>query len=471
MSSLTETLFLKCPYSLQRIGIGVYGLWWYHRRFNSRFHQLVEELRVRERWTADQFNSYQERELSRLLERATESPYYHDVFKRYGVTSRIEPFLALKRIPILTKETLRTQSRRLLTSTPSFKTKVFRSSGTTGTPTAIYYTSEFHSWEMALTEARCHEWAGLTYRSRRVMFGARKVCAFDKESPPFWHFSPAENLAYASIYHLSEKFLPSYLEFLRNFKPDLIEGYPSALAIIARYAVERNFLPHPTKAVFTCSESLTDTARNVLERAWQCRVTDRYGAVEGCLFVSQCEFGSYHITPEAGIVEIVDAAGQPVRPGIPGEVVCTGLKNLLQPLIRYKIGDIARWSVDQNCPCGRNMPILEGIEGRIEDLCWTPDGRQMLRFDSVFKGISDIKEAQVVQDSLEQFTVYVVPSAAFGQESIDTIRQNMYSHVGNLHINVKCINAIPRNSSGKFQAVVCKLSQAEKDRASQLAVR
>jgi len=46
------------------------------------------------------------------------------------------------------------------------------------------------------------------------MFGARKVCHFRQKNPPFWRFSPAENMAYASVYHLSPEFLPYYLEFV-----------------------------------------------------------------------------------------------------------------------------------------------------------------------------------------------------------------------------------------------------------------
>lgn len=464
MSTLKETIYFRSPLGVQRFLISVYGWWWYHRRFSSRFLRFVDDLTARERWTAEQFRAYQEERLDKLIECARNSSHYSELFKKYGVSRSLTPFEALSKMPLLMKESLQTAPRKLLTGAPPFRTVTFKSSGTTGTPVEIYFTPEFHSWNMALAEARCKHWAGVTYRDRRVMFGARKICAFEKDSPPFWHFSPAENLAYASIYHLSDKFLPSYIGFLREFRPDFIEGYPSALAIVAQYSLENNLSLPPAKAISTGSETLLDASRNMIEKAWQSKVFDRYGAVEGCMFVSQCEFGRYHVSPEAGIIEIVDSDGQPVKPGTPGQVVCTGFGNLLQPLIRYKIGDVARWSAEQDCSCGRKMPILEAIEGRVEDLCCTPDGRQMLRFDAVFKGVSRIKEAQVVQDSLEHFTVYVVPAAGFAQEALNVIQRNMYSHVGKLQIDVKCVDVIPRSPSGKFRAVVCKLSQAEKDR-------
>ena len=286
---------------------------------------------------------------------------------------------------------------------------MFKSSGTTGTPTEIYYTPRFHSLGFAVPESRNLNWASVDYQQRRVMFGVRKVCHFDQGLSPFWRFSPAEDMAYASIYHLSPRFLPHYLKFLKTFKPAVIMGYPSALLTLARFILENNDFPFPPKAVITTSETLTEQARETIESAFKCKVFDRYGAVEGCVFASQCEFGRYHVSPEVGIVEILNREGKPARPGEIGEVVCTGLQNSLQPLIRYRLGDAARWAVEQTFDCRREMPVLERIEGRYEDICYTLDGREMLRFDSVFKGIHSIREAQVVQEEVDRFVVYVVP--------------------------------------------------------------
>jgi phenylacetate-CoA ligase len=209
---------------------------------------------------------------------------------------------------------------------------------------------------------------------------------------------------------------------------------------------------------------VTTQARETIEAAWQCRIYDRYGAVEGCMFASQCEFGRYHVSPEVGIIEILDPSGKPVPPGSMGEVICTGLQNTLQPLIRYQIGDVARWAVDQDCECGRSMPILESIEGRVEDICYTVDGREMLRFDTVFKGVNNIREAQVVQETPDSFTVYVVPALGFNSRDIAKIQENMQLHVGRVHTLVKPVERIARSGSGKFRAVICKLSADEKAR-------
>jgi phenylacetate-CoA ligase len=460
----SEQIYLSSPVWLQQAAVSLYGVWWFRRRMSRHFYRLVDEYRSREHWSREGFRSYQERQLLQVLQAANRSVYYRAIFNKVGMDWQLPPFEMLARLPFLSKETLRTRARDLLTQNPvPLSTTVFKSSGTTGTPTEIYYSPEFHALEIAVPAARNLGWANVPHEARRVMFGVRKVCRFDQEEPPFWRYSLAEDMAYASIYHLSSKNIPAYLEFLRRYRPAMVMGYPSALNTIAQYALDHNDKPAPAKAIFTTSETVSELVRSNIETAWECRVYDRYGAVEGCMFASQCEHGRYHVSPDVGIIEIVNAQGQPCAPGEMGEVICTGLNNFLQPLIRYQIGDVACWSTEQCCACGRNMPILESVEGRLEDICITPDGRQMLRFDTVFKGVDDICEAQVIQEHADYFVICIVPAIGFDQHDIQKIKENMRLHVGDVRVDVHLVDRIERTGSGKFRAVVCRLSQSEKD--------
>jgi phenylacetate-CoA ligase len=464
--TILDSLYSSSPIWVQQIMVTSYGWIWFRRRFNSYFHRLVAEYQSRDNWMREQFLAYQEKSLLQLLQTADRSPYYQAVFKEAKVNWQLPAFEILADLPLLSKETLRTHARDLLTQHPVPKsTVVFKSSGTTGTPTEIYYTPEFHALELAVPAARNLAWAGVSSHSRRVMFGVRKVCRFDQDKPPFWRFSPAENMAYASVYHLSPKNIPAYLDFLRKYKPAMVMGYPSALHTIAQFALEHNDKPAPAKAIFTTSETVTELHRQTIENAWQCKIYDRYGAVEGCMLAFQCEHGRYHVSPEVGVIEIINTKGQPCALGELGEVICTGLNNLLQPLIRYRTGDVACWAVDQSCPCGRQMPILESIEGRVEDICITSDGRQMLRFDTVFKGVENIREAQVVQEQLDLFTILLVPGNSFDDHDIQKIKDNMRLHAGEVRVNVHLVDQIERTASGKFRAVICNLNQNEKDQA------
>ena len=472
MTEFSERLYSSSPIWLQQTAVALWGWRWYRRRYNSHFHRLLAEFQSRDRWSAEQFRSYQGTQLARLLDVARGAPYYREAFQACGVRPGDPPFEALRKLPLLAKETLRTRPRELLTQNPPPRdVMVFKSSGTTGTPTEIYYPPDFHALELALPAVRNLGWAGIDYRARRVMFGVRKVCRFDQARPPFWRYSPAENMAYASIYHLAPRFLPAYLAFLREYRPAVIMGYPNSLYTLAHFALDSGDLPAPAQGIFTTSETVSDEIRKALEAAWQCKVYDRYGAVEGCLFASQCELGRYHVSPEPGIVEILDRDGKPCAPGEIGEVVCTGLQNFLQPLIRYRIGDAARWAVEDTCACGRSMPVLESIEGRYEDICMTQDGREVLRFDTVFKGVDAIKEAQVVQESLDRFSIFVVPAEGFGEAVTKTIQHNMRIHVGEVETTVQPVPSIARTASGKFRAVICKLSADDKARVRERSRR
>lgn len=472
MATFVDRVYSSSPIWIQQMMVSLWGVWWYTRRYGAQFKKLLPEIKERDSWTADQFRDYQTRKLNELLLIAQQSPYYRGVFTQVGVNTNLKHIEELNQFPYLTKETLRTRGRELLTRNPVPKgTIILKSSGTTGTPTEIFYPPEFHGLELAIPAVRNLGWAGVSYKSRRVMFGVRKVCRFDQSKPPFWRFSPLENMAYASIYHLSPRYLPHYIKFLRSYQPTIVMGYPSALATVAHYALEHGQKLFPAKVVVTTAETISSKDREVMEEAWQCQLFDRYGAVEGCVYVSQCQYGRYHVSPDIGIVEILDKDGRPTLPGQMGDIICTGLQNTLQPLIRYRIGDMARWAIDQNCPCGHKMPILEGIEGRYEDICYTPDGREMLRFDTVFKGVDNICEAQVVQEKIDLFRIKVIPSKGFTDHDIEKIKSNMRFHVGDIYTEVEIVEDIPRSPSGKFRAVICKLPAQEKRMISKACVK
>jgi phenylacetate-CoA ligase len=463
MSNLVELIYSNSPIWAQQVMVSTYGWWWCRRHFSKHFIQLVDEYKSRDCWTKEQFRDHQLMLLQELLHSAWRSPYYRQVFLESGITREMPPMEALARLPILSKETLRTRSKELLTAKPLPDGVIVRkSSRTTSSPPEIYLTRESYAAEMAVTEARNLNWAGVNYRDRRVIFGMRKVCRFDQDHPPFWRFSSAGDMAYASIYHLSPKYLSHYLAFLRKYQPQVIMGYPGALNIMARYALANKDMPAPAKAVLTTSDTVTEQIREAVEAAWQCRIYDRYYCAENAFFASECQYGRYHVSPDVGIIEIVDANGKHCPPGVIGDVICTGLNNSLQPLIRYRIGDLASWAADQDCPCERNMPILELIENRCSDICYTADGCRVIRFDTVFSDVDNIREAQIAQERFKVFTVFVVPGIGFNNQDIEKIKRNMRLHLGDVRTYVEVVHSIARSSSGRLRAVVCNLPAVER---------
>jgi phenylacetate-CoA ligase len=129
------------------------------------------------------------------------------------------------------------------------------------------------------------------------------------------------------------------------------------------------------------------------------------------------------------------------------------------PLIRYDVGDrVALAPPGEKCPCGRTLPILLSVEGRSDDVILTPDGRRIGRLDPVFKGNLPMREAQIIQESLDLIRVLVVPAREFTvrheQELIAAVRER----VGNIKVRVERVDGIPRTANGKFRAVISKVN-------------
>ncbi|MDQ3011956.1 MAG: hypothetical protein M3X11_14765, partial [Acidobacteriota bacterium] len=213
------------------------------------------------------------------------------------------------------------------------------------------------------------------------------------------------------------------------------------------------------KAVITTSEKVTAEMRRVMESAYGCRVYEEYSTVENVLFASECEAGRLHVSPDIGVVEILRPDGTPCEPGETGEVVATSLMHYSQPFIRFRLGDLAAWD-GEPCNCGRAMPVIKEVVGRIEDVVTGPDGRQLVRFHGIFVNQPHIREGQIIQEALDRIRVKIVPTAEFTEADVaDIIARVQQRLSAEVRVIVEPVADIPRTKSGKFQAVISLLSQ------------
>ena len=201
-------------------------------------------------------------------------------------------------------------------------------------------------------------------------------------------------------------------------------------------------------AALTSAETLLDHQRRAIEETFATRVFDQYGQAEMQSFWYECEAGRMHAHPLAGVTEILRPDGTPAAPGEMGEVVLTGLVNDAMPLIRYRVGDTARFATE-SCPCGRNMPVIEEIGGRLDDIVYTRERGFLGRLDPVLKGVRNIVESQIEQESLDVLRVRFVPAARFTTEDLQELESNLRARVGRgIHLEFECTDRIPRSATG-----------------------
>jgi phenylacetate-coenzyme A ligase PaaK-like adenylate-forming protein len=189
---------------------------------------------------------------------------------------------------------------------------------------------------------------------------------------------------------------------LNRFQPRILVGYASALKPLA--AEQRAGRLHISpQGVMSASEVLSPQAAAELEAAWGSAPFDVYAATETAGIASPCIYRNRHVYEDLLIVEPVDQAGNPVPPGTTGaKLLVTVLFSRTLPLIRYEMSDTVSLG-GRGCPCGRAFRILEGIEGRIEDVLQLPGTAGKVNVHPiVFHHILDQAAAagwQVIQDT------------------------------------------------------------------------
>src|SRR5690606_15966560 len=101
--------------------------------------------------------------------------------------------------------------------------------------------------------------------------------------------------------------------------------------------------------------------------------------------------------------------------GQPGKVVVTDLNNFAMPLIRYCVEDVGVPS-DRVCGCGRGLPLMERLEGRVADFLIVPDGGRIAGISLVERNltkVAGVKQMQLIQERRELVVVNRVKGKEF----------------------------------------------------------
>ncbi|CUS34881.1 Coenzyme F390 synthetase [Candidatus Nitrospira nitrosa] len=451
------------PTPLRSVAASLRGFYLQSWRYGPETDRLVQEALTRESWAPDQWKVSQEERLRYVLCRAaTQVPYYREQWvarRRAGDKASWE---YLENWPILEKESLR-ENPRAFVADDCDVTQMFQehTSGSTGKPLSLWQSRKTIRELYALNEARTLRWNGLSRHNRLAMVAGRLVTPVSQRKPPFWVWNQGLNQLYMSSYHLAPDLIGSYLEAISRYRVTYLSGYPSSLYALAQAGLGLGRKEVRMAVAITSAEPVYDYQRAAIAEAFNCPVRETYGMAEMVAMASECAFGWLHLWPEIGMVEVIQD-GQSVSNGTSGELICTGLLNPDMPLIRYRVGDRGRL-IDsaEVCQCGRTLPVLGSVEGRTGDVLYTKDGRQVSRFGAVFNGDLGLREAQIVQETLDCIRVNFVPTPAFNSDHERVIVQRLKERMGDIEVVMQPMTEIPRGPSGKFRIVICRLPKED----------
>ena len=429
-------------------------------RVYRRMYALLQRSRW---WSREELATYQAEALSCLLDHAYENvPYYRRIFDERGLAPA--DILApgdLALLPFLTKEIVQANIADLKARNyPEAAFEYVRTSGSTGTPMGFYYergASRAKEWAFMKTQ-----WDRVGYRFTDRCVVLRGYIVGSAEDGVYWKKTLLGRWLLMSSHHMTEETLPAYVDRIRRFRPRFIQAYPSTAVVLARYMREHDIAPFPTvKAILCGSENLYPWQRNLLSEAFGCRVFSWYGNSEQTVLAGECEESThYHIFPEYGIVELIGPDGRPIEgPGAMGEVVATSLTNFVCPLIRYRTMDIAV-AAEEQCSCGRQYPLLERVEGRLQEFIVTRSGHPIsvtpINYES--GAFERVRQFQMYQEEMGELVMKVVRKSTYTEGDTGQLLRELQWQLGDeVNVQIRFVDEIPRTPGGKFRYLIQKL--------------
>ena len=155
-----------------------------------------------------------------------------------------------------------------------------------------------------------------------------------------------------------------------------------------------------------------------------------------------------HVNADHLVVECIHRDGMD---GSAGDVVLTDLHNYGMPMVRYVNGDVATMS-SRRCSCGRGLPLMESVAGRLLDALVTPDGRLVAgeRIVSIFMGLPGVLQYQAVQTSADHLDIRIVPGPEFQHDVLTPAEAHLRRAFGDdMHIHFDLCGEIPLGPGGK----------------------
>lgn len=428
---------------------------WYGQKPFGRYLAHLEETQW---WPWQDIQTFQMHKLVSLLQHAYKKvPFYQRRFADAGLRPEaIRGPDDLPRLPILTKSEIQNHCHELLAegTDPSRLTEN-QTGGSTGHPLTFYQDSNYRAWKDA-DLLRNYRMAGYKLGMRWAFLWGSD---YDAREHKGWFGYLKDrfiyNLLWINTFNLSVTTLTEQVEQLIRFKPQILVAYVSSATLLARLAKELEIGDISLQAIQTSAEILTPNDRQLLEATFNCPVFNRYGCREVSNIAHECEaHNGLHILAENNLVEIVKENGQRGKPGEEGRIVVTNLNNYAMPFIRYDTEDVGVYN-DHVCPCGRGLPLLATVKGRSTDVFTSPSGKLLHGefFTHLFYKIRGVYQFQVLQETLENLLVRIVPTKNFNRASALSFLEEAIHRQGDpaFRLRFELCDQIPPSPSGKYR--------------------
>lgn len=414
-------------------------------------------------YTSDQIRELQWQKLERILDHAYKtSPFYTKRFHSAGINpSDIRSPEDMLKLPPLLKDDIQNNGDEL-------KSKDFSESdiikdktgGSTGSPLIFYYDQERLYSRQAAT-IRHDRWTTWDIGQKMALLwgAASDLSGFHSIKGRIRNLLLSRRVILDTS-SIDEDKLWNFAQKLKRYNSKFFLAYANSMVLFAKFVRENNITWINPTAIITSAEVLLPENRTLIETVFGCKVYNRYGCRELAVIASECAYHTgLHMNAESLYIEFV-RDGRYSKPGEIGEIIVTDLLNYGMPLIRYKIGDMGS-PIDKVCLCGRGLPLMDMVSGRVTDFIVTPDEKLISGValaTYVITNIPGIKQIQLVQESKEQVKIRLVQNENFTKESLSKLNSNVIKFLGNkIRTDIEYVDNIPFERSGKYRFSISKV--------------
>ena len=241
-----------------------------------------------------------------------------------------------------------------------------------------------------------------------------------------------------------------------DFQPEWILIQPSIFLLCSHLINKETFdkMLHTVKYIEFTGEYISFDYIEHLKKIYpHINFANMYGTTETGVIAITCPYGHMHILQNNIYVEILDKFGVPSN-GEVGSVILTSLKNTAMPLIRYQIGDRAKF-LDIKCPCGCDLQVIELLAGRECDYIYCDGNKKpVYLLSSAVEKVNyefnyPIYKVNFIQkkENLIEGNLFLKPEFENWKESISTsLREELSREIGS-NIEITFIfSKIPKNN-------------------------
>jgi phenylacetate-CoA ligase len=378
-----------------------------------------------EKNTKDEIIKIRDAKFRKILKFAySNSPFYRDLYASHGIKSGDLDEVPIEKLPSTEKKVMIENFEQIITAKDinvkdalafvhenkdasqlyQKKYKIMRSSGSSGTPAVTIYSIN----EMA---------AAISSNSRifTIEFGKKyKFAYYAAVSGRFAGISYA-SLCKMGIVKYSYSFkaidmnesLESVVKTLNEFQPDMLSGYGSGLAMLAKSQMDGKLKIKPN-LVMSGGEQLFPQDAKLMKDAFGAPVIDSYGASEcPCIGIGKEEYDGIYLMDDYSYIEIME-----------DHILVTNLQNFTQPIIRYRLDD--RLTLKEDSKKLLPFRLIEKAVGRNDILVWFKNEKNEtesihpLVFMTIY--IKGVEKYQIVLTSETSFDFLIVLADGVNEE-------------------------------------------------------